>query len=618
MDRHGRPPTPGLLEKLADALGHRGPDGRRWTVSGGLGLVHTRLAIVDLETGDQPLFANLDLASAPVERGQDAIRSGGNGQVPTYESWLALIANGEIYNDPLVRSQVGEHRFVTRSDCETPLILYEDHGLGFADHLRGMYALAIHDPRPGAEPIRTGNDTGRLVLSRDPFGIKPLYYLETDEGFAFASEPQALFKAGLASPVLRRPARDELLQLQFTTGRASIFAGVSRVLPGETIVVERGRISEMRTRPALPDGAPLVLDEEKALERLDAILMDSVTVHSRADVPYGLFLSGGIDSAAILAAMARLSQDPVVAFTAGFPDGPVHDERADARAMASAVGAEHVEVEFRAEDFWTLLPKVANCLDDPVADYATLPAFRLANVARQADIKVVLTGEGGDELFGGYGRYRRCVRSPLLGGRPMRHRGVFDGLDVLVDGSGWRDGIARSESAAAQSSRTRLQVAQAVDVADWLPNDLLSKLDRCLMAQGVEGRVPFLDPSVASFVFLLPDRLKISGGLGKSLLRRWLADALPASRPFAAKKGFTVPVAYWMASRASDLGRLVARQPGVAAACHPGRVEALFASVTSRPRVDQAAWILLFYALWHQCHIVGHSPDGDVFETLSA
>ncbi len=592
MMKDGGPPPPALLRSLGRALAHRGPDGEGGYTCDDVGLVHTRLAIIDLLTGDQPLFA-----PRPDEAGRP----------------LALIANGEIYNDLDLRARLGPERFATGSDCEPPLHLYLRHGETFADHLRGMFAIAIH------EPGRAPGEDGRLVLARDPFGIKPLYYVETAALFAFASEPQALIAAGIVPAELYPIARDELLQLQFTTGRATAFAGVQRVLPGETVVVERGRIARSVVRPALPPGPPRSIGEEEALAALDAVLTDSITLHQRSDVPYGMFLSGGIDSAVVLTVMGRLNERPVVAFTAGFAGTGVHDEGAEARAVAKAVGAEHVQIPFSEDDFWRLLPHVAACMDDPAADYAALPSFKLAAAAREAGIKVVLTGEGGDEMFAGYGRYRRVMRSRLLGGRPMRANGALAGMNVLRDEGRWRAGLSRTERAENSAGRTWLQAAQATDSAEWLPNDLLVKLDRCLMAHGIEGRVPFVDPVVAEFAFGLPDRLKVRHGLGKRLLRQWLEQNQPAARARARKRGFTVPVATWIAGRARDLAPLLAAQDPVRAACRPGAVEQLLdAAAGDDARAGRAAWNILFYALWHRRHMAGRVPEADVFATLAS
>jgi len=568
MTLDGTAPPAAPLRAMGAALRHRGPDGDGRYRSGDVGMVQTRLAIIDLATGDQPLY-----------------EPGG----------AALIANGEIYNYIELREELGCGRpaiFSTQSDCEPPLQLYRRYGLDFTAHLRGMYAIALHDPGAGS-----------LILARDSFGIKPLYYAETPRAFAFASEPGALIEAGIVTPQLFRPARNELVQMQFTTGRETIFAGINRVLPGETVVVRQGRIVERRRREALPEGGPLALGEEEALARLDAIFTESVRIHQRADVPFGMFLSGGIDSRAVLVMMAQLAERPVKAFTIGFAASDVADERPVARAAAQAVGAEHVEIAFEEADFWKLLPEIVSAVDDPAADYAILPTWALARAAREAGLKVILSGEGGDELFAGYGRYRSAMRPWWAGGRTPRARGVLDGLGILrSEIAGWRDGIAAAEARNSGQRRTPLQVAQAVDCADWLPNDLLIKLDRCLMAHSTEGRTPYLDTEVAALAFRLPDDLKVRRGLGKWLLRRWLAERLPAAQPLARKRGFTVPVARWIARRADEIGPLVAGSAAVREICQPDAVERLFVAATHK-RAARAAWNLLFYALWHRRHI---------------
>jgi len=566
---------PAVLDRLAQALAHRGPDGAGRFLAGPVGLAQVRLAIIDLDGGRQPI---LD------------------------ESGNAIVANGEIYNYRELRAGLGDVAFATGSDCEPPLHLYRRQGLEFVERLSGMYALALYDAA-----------RRRLVLARDPFGIKPLYLAEGPWGVAFASEAQALLAAGLAARAIEPQARAELLQMQFTCGADTIFPGIRRLAPGEMVVVEDGRVVERRLRPALPAGGAGPVAADAARARLDDLLMHAVEMHQRADVPYGMFLSGGIDSAVLLTLMARLNPKGVLAFTAGFPGSAAPDERAAARALARAAGAEHHEVEVDETTFWDLLPAAAAAMDDPAADYAILPTFALARAARRS-VKVILTGEGGDELFGGYGRYRARMR-PWPFGRPMRRSGTFDGLDLLRDGvtAGWRDRFAATERAAATAGRSRLQAAQATDCADWLAHDLLSKADRCLMAHGIEGRVPFLDPDLAAFAFTLPDRLKVQGGLGKWLLRDWLAAAQPAARPFARKQGFSVPVGEWIARR-PEIGPLLARQPGIAEICRPGAVEALFRA--ARPESGFARWTVLFYALWHRRHVLGLPADGGCVELL--
>ena len=199
----------------------------------------------------------------------------------------------------------------------------------------------------------------------------------------------------------------------------------------------------------------------------------------------------------------------------------------------------------------------------------------------------------------------------------MRARGIIEGLGVLRDDSaGWRDSISAAEATAGEPNRSRLQIAQAVDMTDWLPNDLLTKLDRCLMTHGLEGRTPLLDSVVANAVFSLPDRFKVHRGQGKWLLRQWLAENFPASRPFEKKRGFSVPVGEWMGRHGDRLGELVAKDPAVSAVCHPSRVKSLYTSTKKRARF--AAWALLFYALWHRRNIRNLPPEGDTFECLTS
>ncbi len=268
--------------------------------------------------------------------------------------------------------------------------------------------------------------------------------------------------------------------------------------------------------------------------------------------------------------MARLNDRPVRAFTAGFPGTAAHDEREHAKAVAKAAKAEHIEITVTEKEFWRHLPAITATMDDPAGDYAIVPTWFLAAQAAR-ELKVVLTGEGGDEIFAGYSRYRTLLRSPFLGGRVMRKRGFFDGLRVLRDQTHrWRNGIAAAERRLAATDMTKLQQAQALDCTDWLPNDLLLKLDRCLMAHGLEGRTPLLDPVVAGVAFRLPDALKISGRTSKYLLRKWLAERLPAAKPFALKRGFTVPVAEWVRSRARVLAEPISKSDGVAELCRAG------------------------------------------------
>ena len=570
--RGGGPVDRTVLERLAAALDHRGPDSCGFHVAGPVGLVDTRLAIMDVEGGRQPLFG-----------------PGG----------AALVANGEIYNAPELRQTLGG-AFKTLSDCEPAVHLYERRGVDYAAGLRGMYAIAIHDPA-----------ADRVLLSRDPFGIKPLYYVRTEAMFAFASEPQALFAAGLAEPVRRADAVAELMQLKHVTGRETIFSGVERVEPGETLVLEGGELVERRRIPTVPVRSHPRTRLAPAVDRFDTVMSDSVAVHLRTDVPYGLFFSGGVDSTILLHLMRRLSATSVRALTIGYEGRDPADESFGALEAAERLGADCTRVEMGAEDFWRWAPRVAAAVDDPTADPAVLPTYVLARAARQAGLNVVLSGEGADELFGGYARYRRAT-VPLIGRRDGDKRGVFDDDPLLAKAfAGWStpfDAIA-----AAASGRSRLDRLQALDCEERLPNSLLIKLDRCLMANSVEGRTPFLDRAVADFAATLPDRLRANPRHGKVLLRHWLARHAPETRPFARKRGFNPPVGRWMHDRRDTLAALVAAQTGVAVFADEATVRRVFDCARTRP---QPAWSLLYYALWHTTRILGRSAEGDIGEVL--
>ena len=385
------------VDPMIRALRHRGPDGLRTEQLPGATLAHARLSIIDLEGGWQPLHA-----------------AGGS-----------VVGNGEIYNYvELAHDHDLTDQLATGSDFEPLLHLYAREGERAFQRLRGMYALCLIGP------------DGKAWLARDPFGIKPLYIMEHDAGLAFASEPHAFFAAGLMQRVLDDCAARELLELNYVLGERTPYQGLRRVAPGEVLEVRDGRIVSSHRRSPFPplmgrDSSPKASRVEGSrsipapgrdlptlpasravpphegegkdlLTRLDAVLEDSVRVHQRADVPYGLFLSGGIDSAAIATIMARLNTRPVTAFTCGFDAPGAKDERAQAEKVARALNLDWRETSFGEADFWRILPEVAWSLDDPTADYAILPTYKLAEAAK-GTLTVVLTGEGGDCCSSGKG-----------------------------------------------------------------------------------------------------------------------------------------------------------------------------------------------------------------------
>ncbi len=552
------------------SLAHRGPDGMGDWISGNTALGHTRLAIIDPDHGQQPLV-----------RGD-----------------VALVGNGEIYNDPDLRKLLTTPP-PTGSDFEPLAITFQ--GPETFDQQRGMYTAAV-------------TQDGNLWLARDPFGIKPLYVSQTDEGLAFASEPRALLAGGFAEADVNLNAAHQALCVNYTVGETTLWSGITRLPPGARWHFRDGEVIHQRQIPAWPEPEPTPKSEDEALKRFDAIMADSVAVHMRSDVPYGLFLSGGVDSSLIATLSARLAGEPITTFTCGFAAEGAKDERDKARRVAEALNLNLHEVEFTEDDFWTLLPQAMWALDDLLLDPACLPTFKLAQAAKR-DMTVVLTGEGGDELFAGYGRYRRALRPWWLGGRMAQPQGAFKTCGfVLRQPTAQAQQAWRQVADMAPSFRDRLQQAQARDVATWLPSDLLLKLDRMLMAHSLEGRTPFLDPHVAAFAQSLPPEMKIEGRRGKWLLRQWLAKHCPEAEPFAKKQGFTVPLYPWLAAKKEILSERLSQNPFIAEVAKPDAVKVLIDNM-GRPQA-QAVYNLLGYAVWRRIHETGLMPAGSALDLL--
>lgn len=585
----GRETNFAQLNSLRTALRHRGPDSTGSFVSSdrGTAIVSTRLAIVDLKHGDQPL---------------------------TSPSGAVLIANGEIYNAPELRAQFKDFPFATGSDCEVIFPLFDAYGLDFGRHLRGMFAIALYDEA-----------TNQLVLSRDPFGIKPLYFVEGQGRFAFASELGALLDAELAGRKVDQTSRTELLQLRHVAGNKTIIPGIRRVAPGETMVVEGGCLrqsrnwnfprSRIRRQSIAARYCGMVHASPQALvEKFDATIRDSVRVHLRSDVPTCLFYSGGVDSSILMKVGRDVSPTSMQALTVGYQGRDGADESWDALKLARQAGVSCERVEMSGDDFWNIAPQVAAAVDDPMSDPAVLPLYLLAKAAHNNGYKVALSGEGADELFGGYRRYQRATLPSFFAPRKGR-RGVFTGGLADAQLKDWREAIEACVKTNRKLTSTRLQLLLETDVQERLRNWLLTKFDRALMAHGVEGRTPFLDKRVAAFARSLPDGLRANPRFGKRILRDWLATHFPQARPFAKKKGFNVPIATWMSPHKGDLALLVSQQPGVKEALDPAVVNEVFGRCEDEP---QPAWSLLHYALWHSHHILCLGTDGDIAAVLES
>lgn len=573
--------NPQLLRTMARCLAHRGPDHEGIHLDGGLGLAHTRLSIIDLGGGDQPLFSD--------------------------DGRLSLIANGEIYNYIELRAELERRgrRFATGSDCETILHAYAEFGSEFLNKLHGMFAFALFDR------VR-----GQLILARDRLGIKPLFLSRTSAGWVFASELKGLLPV-IGKPVVDAHALAQYLQCQFSAGHRTICSGVERLMPGEVITLDAGGIVERRRYWSAAQVQPVALGLEEAEERFDTLMRTVMVEHMRADVPFGLFLSGGLDSSLLLAQLSQLKGEPIRTFSVGFSDEPRGTELDLAGQLAKRYGSHHTVLRPTGEDMLQRLALSVWAADDLMRDFANLPTLMLAETAGK-ELKVVFSGEGGDEVFGGYHRYRssrleRWFKNLLYpGSGGFRTTGNFRGLEHAVFGEtlreaarAWRDDfVAAWQSAPSQWSD--LQRMQLVDLTTALPDNLLVKVDRLLMAFGVEGRVPFLDHRVVEFGLALPDALKISRQRGKEFLRRWARHSLPAGHLHAPKRGFTVPMDAWLKGATLDrLEPVLAASPAIRQWCRPQAVPQLVERQRRGRNVTKNLGALLQFALWHRIFIEG-------------
>ena len=571
------------LTEMAQRLAHRGPDGQGFYRGERVGLAHTRLSIIDLAAGAQPLY-NEDHS-------------------------LCLVANGEIYNALELREELERlgHHFATHSDSEVILHAYESWGEDFLNHLLGMFAFALHDLA-----------SQQLLLVRDRLGIKPLYFSLDREGLSFASEPKALL------PSLTRPEVDPIglaqyLQNNFTCAPYTLLAGVRKIGPGELIKIGSDGLLHQRRYWSPLHTTPLDLSCSEALEYFDHLIEQVIKIHLRSDVPFGLFLSGGVDSSLLAAMISRHTQEPLRTFSIGFPGTSVHNELAAAAAVAAQIGAHHTAYEVNAEDLLECLPPTVWAADDLTADYANLPVSLLAERA-SAELKVIFSGEGGDEIFAGYGRYRvlplkrllATLRNPGTGG--FRTTGLFSSEaarlfkpELLEAMDHWRTPFAHAWNEP-PASWTRLMRMQYVDLRTWLPDDLLIKADRMLMAWGLEGRVPFLDHRLVEFGLGLPDSLKIEGRTGKRLLRLWGERFFSKAHLWSRKKGFTVPIRDWLQGQRLDkLSQSLAVSPGIAAWFEADAVRCLIKRQQQRGDRSGSLWALFNFALWHRLVIEDNS-----------
>lgn len=555
-----RPGDAATARAMGEALVHRGPDDAGWAVDGPLALAHRRLTVVDTTPrGRQPMAST--------------------------DGRCLLVANGEIYNHLALREALGARGHAFASDCDVEVLLplylehFEREGVAFLDRLEGMFAFALWD-----------GDARRLLLARDRAGQKPLVYARGPHGLSFASEVHALGRDPDVDRDVDWGALGDYLAFRVVPHPATAWRGARKLPPGHAMIVEDGEVVAHRWARFAPgpEGAPLP-DAEEAAGQVADRLEAAVAKRLMSDVPLGAFLSGGLDSAVIVAVMAALGGRPVRTFTIGFEE-PAYDETADARRVARLLGTEHHEAVVRP-DAVALVDRLLRHHGEPFADGSALPTFLLAGLARE-HVKVVLTGDGGDEAYAGYERYRALAlaerlsapwmapaRGLLRGGAHLArwlggagHRAPGTRLQRLVAAldlpprrrnHAWRvvlDEAARDALLTPQgrerfgrsgfygpTDRGPLGINQAtlIDVERYLPDDILVKLDVATMAHGLEARSPFLDHALLEHALSLPSRLKLQGRVGKAVLRRAARRWLPADVVGARKRGFGAPLDRW-------------------------------------------------------------------------
>ena len=558
--RSGRSLDSHVLERMRDVIAHRGPDDVGIFIDGNVGLGHRRLSIVDVASGHQPM-TNEDGA-------------------------LQITYNGEIYNHADYRDDLEARGHVYRTHCDTETILhlYEDHGDDCVNYLRGMFAFAIWDVRKRD-----------LFIARDRLGVKPLYYVHTDDGsLYFGSEIKTLFEAGAIKPEINFAALPDYLANHATSGEETLYKGVKRLLPGHTL---RWRDGKLDIKKYWDVSFTKIADQSRSdkdyISEWYELFRTSVRLRLMADVPLGMFLSGGIDSSAIAAVMSGMVNEPIKTFSVAFAEREAN-ELAYARIIAEAYKTNHHEVVVSPEEFFNALPRLVWHEDEPLAHPSSVALYFVSLLASQ-HVKVVLTGEGSDELLAGYGRYRKtilnlslgkhyrsltpsvvrgAVRSGLQGLPTSRVRqkllrsflGVapdiesiyFDNFAVFplamqgdllsnetLERTGGIDPYAGVREALEQTdAESLLDRLLYADIKTYL-HELLMKQDQMSMATSVESRVPFLDHKLVEFTCSLPEKLKLRGGTTKYILRESMKGVLPEAILSRSKMGFPVPIGAW-------------------------------------------------------------------------
>ena len=614
-----RPVSAALVQGMCDLIAHRGPDGSGVWTRGHAGLGHRRLAIIDLsEAGAQPM-------------------STADGQI-----WLTF--NGEIYNFLELRSELEArgHRFRSHTDSEVILYAYREYGVECISRLRGMFAFAIWD-----EPRR------RLLVARDRLGKKPLFYTNDADGLAFASEPKAFLADPSFSSTPNPAALSAYLTYQYVPAPMSAFEGVHKLPPAHYLLVEDGRVT-VRRYWKLSYGTKRNITEAEAVDELRSRLREAVRIRLVSDVPLGAFLSGGIDSGAIVALMSELGAVPVRTFSIGFQEKE-YDELDYARLVAKRYETQHEEFVVRPNAM-EILPRLVWHYNEPFADSSAIPTFLLSELTRRY-VTVALNGDAGDENFAGYERYRANVLASRFDGMPSVLRRPLDLVARMVPASGtsksvmsrgkrflealgegrerryvrWmshfqpllKSELCRAEfqevaggdasdillrSYAESDAPDFVDATLDVDVNNYLPDDLLVKVDIATMAHGLEGRSPLLDHPLMEFAASLPSGLKMNGAIKKYIFKEAVKPLLPKEIIERPKMGFGVPLDHWFRHELKDLAYDVLlsdslRQRGY---FHEHVVRRLLDEHTRGVRSwHYQLWNLLMFESWHRMFIDG-------------
>jgi asparagine synthase (glutamine-hydrolysing) len=615
---------------MRDALWHRGPDDAGLLLDPHVALGHRRLSIVDLSGGHQPMF-NEDLSAA-------------------------IVFNGEVYNHSDFRAELEQkgHRYRSHCDTETILHLYEEHGRRCTDFLRGMFAFAIWD-----------RHQKQLLLARDRLGIKPLYYTLADDGtLHFASEIKALLAAGAVKPELNYEALADFAANRAPMGEATLFRGVHRLPPAHTLLWQGGRVSIERYWDVSFRKPAERLSEADYVARFRERFEEAVRLRLMADVPLGMFLSGGIDSSAIAAVMSRLVKGPVKTFSVAFAEREAN-ELEYARTVARAFRTEHHEVVLSAGEFFGLLPQMVYQEDEPIAHPSSVPLYAVSRLAAE-HVKVVLTGEGADELLAGYDKYRKTVYNLALGRRyeaavpAWLRRGVARAIESLGERSRagrklkrtflclrpdieqlYFDNFAvfgrrRQQGLFTAEARERMGVADpyeamrgqlaasdaegvldgllAADLKTYL-HELLMKQDQMSMAASVESRVPFLDHELVELACALPEGMKLRGLETKHVLRRAMAGVLPEEVLRRKKMGFPVPVGRWLRGEHRGVVEeyVLSERAAERGIFEREYVRELVARHEAGEEHAERLWMLVNFEIWQRSFFDGEAvsmPDG--------